>query len=386
MIRRPLHYLDNNATTRVAPEVVDAMMPFLTERWGNPSSGYRFGHDLAQPLIRAREQSAALIGAPPESVVFTSGGTESTHAALNAALHGRQGHPHMIVTAVEHPATFRLAQEYYRRGHKVTALLVGADGQFSLDTLRHSLTKDTAVVSVMWANNETGVVFPIEAVTRICHERGVLVHTDAVQAAGKVPIDVQAAGIDFLSLSGHKIHGPKGVGLLYVRPGLAFQPFLFGGKQEQGRRGGTENVPGIIGFGAAAERALGRLPEMNSRVRILRDRLESALLTRIPGTQRNGGAEPRLPNTSNLAFEHVEAEGIMLELDQLGICVSTGSACSSGSPRPSHVLTAMGCSPRRARGSVRFSLGLDSSDDDVEAALAHVPGIVGRLQTEAPGT
>jgi cysteine desulfurase len=385
MIKRPLHYLDNNATTRVAPEVVDALLPCLTECWGNPSSGYRFGHDLAGLIARAREQSAALIGASPDSLVFTSGGTESTHTAMNAALLGRPDRRHMIVSAVEHPAMFRLAQEYNRRGYKVTALLVGSNGQFSLDTLRHALTPDTAVVSVMWANNETGVLFPIREVAQLCRERGVLIHTDAVQAAGKVPIDVKDSGVDFLSLSGHKFHAPKGVGLLYVRPGVAFHPFLFGGKQEQGRRGGTENVPGIVGFGAAAERALNRLPEMESRVRVLRDRLESTLLARVPGAQRNGPADPRLPNTSNLAFEGIEAEGLMLELDQLGICVSTGSACSSGSPRPSHVLTAMGCNPRRARASVRFSLGLDSSDDDVEAVLAHVPGIVARLRAEAPG-
>ncbi len=384
MNERRFCYFDHNATTAVAQEVLDAMLPFFREHWGNPSSAYAFGHDVARHLETARAQVAALIGAEPREVLFTSCGTESNNAAWNSALTTQPDRRHVVTTAVEHSANLKFAQTLQRRGCEVTSLPVNPDGQLDLHQLEQAIRPDTALVSVMWANNETGVLFPIPEVAAICRSKGVLCHTDAVQVAGKVPLDVREAGVDFLSLSGHKLHAPKGIGALYVRRRTRFAPYLVGGHQERGRRGGTENVPYIVGFGRAADLAVALLGPETHRVRALRDRLESGLLATIPQAARNGAREPRLPNTSNLAFPAVEAEAMLMLLDQLGICASGGSACMTGSLDPSHVLTAMGFSATRARGSLRFSLGRDTHAGDVDYLLATLPGVVSKLQAIAP--
>ncbi|MBU6402400.1 MAG: cysteine desulfurase NifS [Verrucomicrobia bacterium] len=384
MAPRQIYYFDNNATTRVAPEVVTAMLPFLTEHWGNPSSAYHFGHDLTKAIEAAREKVAALIGADPREVLFTSCGTESDNAALHSALATHPQKKHVLTTAVEHSAILNFCEFLKKRGYEVTCLPVESDGSLDLHLLEKSIRPDTAVVSVMWANNETGVVFPIEEIAAICHSKGVLFHTDAVQAAGKTTIDVRSVGPDFLSLSAHKLHAPKGVGLLYVKRRTRFQPFVIGGHQERGRRGGTENVVGMVAFGCAAELALARFEDENTRVRALRDRLEGGVLKTVPQTLRVGAKEPRLPNTSNIAFDGVEAEAILLQLDQVGVCASSGSACTTGSLDPSHVLTAMGLSPGRARGCIRFSLGYYNTDADVDHVLKHLPGIIEKLRAHSP--
>ncbi len=386
MNERRFCYFDHNATTSVAPEVVETMLPFFREHWGNPSSAYAFGREAARHLDEARARVAALIGAEPREVLFTSCGTESNNTAWNSALMTQPGKRHVVTTAVEHSANLKFAEALQRRGCEVTALPVDPDGALDLHRLEQALRPDTALVSAMWANNETGVLFPIAEVAAICRSKGVLCHTDAVQAAGKVPIDVREARVDFLSLSGHKLHAPKGVGVLYVRHRTRFAPYLVGGQQERGRRGGTENVPYIVGFGRAAELALARFDEENRRVRKLRDRLEAGILKTIRGTTRNGAPEPRLPNTANLAFPGVEAEAMLMLLDQAGICASGGSACTTGSLEPSHVLTAMGLSAARARGSLRFSLGRDTREADVDYLLATLPGVVAKLQAIAPAS
>lgn len=376
-------YFDNNATTPVAPEVVEAMLPFLTERWGNPSSAYRFGSEIGAQLDAAREKVAALIGADPREIVFTSCGTESNNAAWSSALQVT-GKRHIVTTAVEHSANISHAELLRKRGFDVTLLPVGSDGSLDLRHVEQALRPDTALVSVMWANNETGVLFPVAEVADLCRSRGVLCHTDAVQVPGKLPMDVRALGVDFLSLSGHKLNAPKGIGLLYIKRRTRFQPYIVGGHQEKGRRAGTENVPYIVGFGRAAELAIEHLAEENSRVRSLRDRVESSLLERVPHAWLNGAREPRLPNTTNLAFDFVEAEAVLMLLDRVGICASSGSACTTGSLDPSHVLSAMGLSPMRARGSLRFSLGRYNTDADVDHLLEHLPGIIARLRAISP--
>jgi cysteine desulfurase len=377
-------YFDNNATTRIAPEVVEAMLPFLREMWGNPSSAYGFGSQVGQHIDQARERAAALIHADPKEVVFTSCGTESNNAAIHSALTTHPEKRHVVTTAVEHSANIKYCEYLRKRGCEVTFLPVESDGSLDLHLLDNSIRPDTAIVSVMWANNETGILFPIEEAAAICQSKGVLFHTDAVQAAGKIKIDVKSLGVDYLSLSAHKLHAPKGIGLLYVRRKSKFQPYLIGGHQERGRRGGTENVAGIIAFGKAAELALEHLDDENTRVRAMRDRLEKAILGKIPNAIRNGGKEPRLPNTSNISFDGIEAEAILMQLDQLGICASSGSACTTGSLEPSHVLTAMGVNPMRARGSVRFSLGIYNDASEVDYLLEHLPGIVAKLRALSP--
>lgn len=384
MSQQKLYYFDNNATTRVAPEVIDAMLPFLRDLWGNASSAYQFGQQVKKHLDDARAKLAALINADPKEIVFTSCGTESNNTAIHSALATSPGKRHVITTSVEHSANIKYGEFLQRRGYEVTYLPVESDGSLDLHVLDQSIRPDTAVVSVMWANNETGIIFPIEEIAAICRSRGVLFHTDAVQTPGKIKLDVKSTGVDFLSLSAHKLHAPKGIGMLYVKKKAKFQPFVIGGHQERGRRGGTENVPYIIGFGRAAELAMSTLDEENTRVRALRDRLENTILKTIPNTFRNGSKEPRLPNTANLAFDFVEAEAILMLLDQLGICASSGSACTTGAVDPSHVLTAMNVSPMRARGSVRFSLGLDNTDAEVDHLLEHLPGIIARLRSISP--
>ncbi len=369
-------YFDNNATTRVAPAVVEAMLPFLTEQWGNPSSLYGFGQDLNRPLEQARAKVAALINAELTEIIFTSCGTESINSVLRSAVAIRPGRRHIVATAVEHSATLKCCRFLETQGCSITYLPVNADGALDLALLEHSIRQDTALVSVMSANNETGLLFPVAEIAALCHEKGIPCHTDAVQMAGKLRLNVRALGVDFLSLSAHKLHAPKGIGALYVKSGTKYQPYLMGGGQETGRRGGTENVAGIVGFGRAAELALGNLEIQNTRVRALRDKLERQILSQIPGAVRNGPSEPRLPNSTNIAFDAIEAEGLLLLLDEAGICASSGSACAAGSLDPSHVLTAMGFGAARARGSIRFSLGIDSTEAEVDYVLKVLPGLL----------
>ncbi len=384
MSQPKIYYFDNNATTRVAPQVVQAMTPFFGEYWGNASSAYKFGAQVKRHVDAAREKVAALINADPDEIVFTSCGTESNNSAINSALSLDPAKRHVITTTVEHSANMKYGEFLQRRGYEVSYLPVESDGSLDLHLLDQALRPDTAIVSIMWANNETGVIFPIEEIAAICRSKGVPFHTDAVQTPGKLKIDVQSTGVDFLSLSAHKLHAPKGIGMLYVKRKTKFQPYLIGGSQEQGRRGGTENVPYIVGFGVAAELALSTLEEENTRVRALRDRLETTLLKTIPNTVRNGAKEPRLPNTANIAFDFVEAEGTLMLLDQAGICASSGSACTTGSLDPSHVLSAMGVEPRRARGSLRFSLGIDSTAEEVNYLLEKLPPIIAKLRAVSP--
>jgi cysteine desulfurase len=384
MTERKIFYFDNNATTRVAPEVTDVMIPMLRDFWGNPSSAYAFGSQVHGHVEKAREKVAALINADPKEVVFTSCGTESNNSAIHSALVTNPQKKHVITTAVEHSANINFGEYLRKMGFDVTFLPVESDGSLDLHLLEKSIRPDTAIVSIMWANNETGVMFPIEEIAAICRSKGVLCHTDAVQVPGKVKIDVKQLGVDFLSLSAHKLHAPKGIGMLYVKRRTKYQPYVIGGHQERGRRGGTENVPHVVGFGRAAELAMEHLREENTRVRALRDKLENTILTTIPNTVRNGAKDPRLPNTANIAFDFVEAEAVLLLLDQLGICASSGSACTTGSLDPSHVLSAMGLSPMRARGSVRFSLGLYNTEEEVDYVLKHLPGLIKRLRDISP--
>ncbi len=384
MSQRRTYYFDNNATTRIAPEVLEAMLPFLRDWWGNPSSAYGFGKEVSKHLEDARAKVAALINADAKEVVFTSCGTESNNSAIESALATQPGKRHVLTTAVEHSAVIRHGEVLQKRGCDVTFLPVDADGSLDLHLLDKSIRPDTAIVSVMWANNETGVVFPIEEIAAICRSKDVLFHTDATQVPGKLKIDAHGLGVDFLTLSAHKLHAPKGVGLLYVRRKVKFQPYLIGGHQERGKRGGTENVASIVGFGRAAELAVAHLEDENTRVRAMRDRLENTILSAIPNTIRTGAKEPRLPNTSNIAFESVEAEAILHQLDHLGICVSSGSACTTGSLDPSHVLTAMGMKPGRARGCVRFSLGFYNTDEEIDYLLKHLPRVIGKLREDSP--
>jgi cysteine desulfurase len=384
MTQRKVYYFDNNATTRIAPEVVDAMVPFLKEFWGNPSSAYHFGSQVGKPVEEARAKVAALINADPKEIVFTSCGTESNNSAIHSALVTNPKKKHVITTAVEHSANINFGEYLRKQGYEVTFLPVEPDGSLDIHLLEKSIRPDTAIVSVMYANNETGVVFPIEEIAAICRSKGVLFHTDAVQTPGKIKLDVKNLGCDFLSLSAHKLHAPKGIGCLYVKRRTKYQPYVIGGHQERGKRGGTENVPYIIGFGRAVELAMEKLSDENTRVRALRDRLENTILKTIPNTIRNGAKDARLPNTTNIAFEFVEAEAILLLLDGLGICASSGSACTTGSLDPSHVLTAMGLSPMRARGCVRFSLGIYNTDEDVDYLLKHLPPIIKKLRDISP--
>ncbi|WP_035245039.1 cysteine desulfurase NifS [Desulfogranum mediterraneum] len=380
-------YMDNNATTRIAPEVVEAMMPFLTDCYGNPSSMHTFGGQVGQAVEQARESIARLIGARAEEIVFTSCGTESDSTAILSALQTFPEKRHIVTTRVEHPAVKSLCENLDNltgHKHRITWLSVDADGTLDLESYRQALSDETAIVSVMWANNETGVLFPVEEMARIAKERGVLFHTDAVQAVGKVPINLGATDIDFLSLSGHKLHAPKGVGVLYVAKGTPFIPFINGGHQEHGRRGGTENVASIVGLGKACELAGANMEEENTRVRALRDKLEAGLLGSVPKSLLNGHAQDRLPNTANISFEYVEGEAILLHMNQHQICASSGSACTSGSLEPSHVLRAMGVPFTAAHGSIRFSLSTYNSEEEIDFVLEKMPAIIAKLRTMSP--
>jgi len=381
-------YLDNNATTRVADEVREAMLPFLGELYGNPSSIHTFGGQVARHVDKARQQVARLLGCRPSEIVFTSCGTESNNTAIRNALGTYPNRRHIVTTRVEHPAVRNLCGQLARRsgpeGYRLTEVSVDNQGMLDLPELGEALGDDTAVVSVMWANNETGVLFPVEKIGSLCRDRGILFHTDAVQAVGKIPMKLSEMPIDMLSLSGHKLHAPKGVGALYVRRDVRFRPFLVGGHQEGNRRGGTEAVPAIVALGKAAELACERMEGEQTRVRALRDKLERELLKRCPDARLNGHPEQRLPNTANISFEYVEGESILLMLDRHGICASSGSACTTGSLEPSHVLRAMGVPYTAAHGSVRFSLSVYNTEEEIDKVIEVLPPIIKRLRQLSP--
>ncbi len=377
-------YLDNNATSAIAPEVIEAMQPYLREHFGNPSSVYAISRCVRRAIEDARGQIANLLGAAADEIIFTSCGTESDNAALNSALEAFPGRRHVITTAVEHPAVLNFVRRLQSKGYRATFLPVNPLGQLHIDQLRATIDSDTAVVSVMHSNNETGVIFPITEIGALCHERGVLFHTDAVQSVGKVPINLQELSVDMLSLSGHKLHAPKGIGVLYVRKNVPFTPYVIGGHQEDGHRAGTENVPYIVGLGRACALAAEHLAEEQNAVAALRDRLEQGLLAACSDSRVNGDRGRRLPNTTNVSFGYVEGEAILMKLDAAGICASSGSACSSGSDGPSHVLRAMAVPPEYIRGSIRFSLSRYTTAEEIDQALAIIPDIIAGLRALSP--
>ncbi len=377
-------YVDNNATTQVAPEVLEEMVPYFHDLYGNPSSMHSFGGQVGAKLREARQKMAGLIGATPDEILITSCGSESDNTAIRATLESYPDKKHIITTRVEHPAILNLCEYLAENGYRITFLPVDRQGRLNPEDLYKSLSDNTAIVSIMWANNETGVIFPIEEMARVVRERGVVFHTDGVQAVGKIPINVQQVPVDMLSLSGHKLHGPKGIGALYIRKGTKFSPFLIGGHQERGRRGGTENVASIIGLGKACELAAKHIGEENERVKHLRDKLENEILKRVPNAMVNGDRERRLPNTTNISFEYVEGEAILLMMNELGICASSGSACTSGSLEPSHVLRAMGVPFTAAHGSIRFSLSIYNTEEEIDFIVEQLPPIIERLRELSP--
>jgi cysteine desulfurase len=370
-------YLDNNATTQPAPEVVEAMLPFYTERWGNPSSLHRFGRNVALALDEARRQVADFLGAKrPSTIVFTGSGTESDNLALFGLVKSQPENRHIITTAVEHSAVINACRSFEERGYDVTYLPVAKDGTLEVSAVEAAIRPDTACAAIMWSNNETGVTFPIEAIAELCNARGVPLHVDAVQAASKMPINVDRVPVSTLAISGHKIHAPKGVGALYVRRGTPFCSMMYGGGQEHGRRSGTENVPHIVGLGVAAALAHEHLAEVEGTVKTLRNRLESELLRTISDASINGHRTNRVPNTTNLSIAGVDGEGLILGLCDAGVAASTGSACSQGSTEPSHVLTAMGLTGRGSGGSLRLSLSRYSTAEDIDQALHIIPNVI----------
>ena len=377
-------YLDNNATTMVAPEVREAILPLLAEEYGNPSSMHRLGGQSGMLMEQARQKIAAGLNCDPSEIIFTSCGTEGDNTAIFSALEAQPEKRHIITTRVEHPAVLNVAKHYERKGYDVTYLPVDSKGKFDMDQYRTAFRPDTALVSVMYANNESGVISPIQEMAEIAKKHDVLFHTDAVQAVGKIAIDLQTLPVDYLVLSGHKIHAPKGIGALFVRKNAPFRPFMLGGHQEHGRRGGTENLPGIVGLGVAMELATKHIDDENTRVRAMRDRLEKGLMAAIPEAIINGDQEMRLPNTLSIAFKYIEGEAMLLMLDQFGIAASSGSACTSGSLEPSHVLRAMGVPFTFAHGSLRFSLSTYNTDEDIDLVLKELPPIISRLREMSP--
>jgi cysteine desulfurase len=377
-------YLDNNATTQTALPVVEAMAPYFHELYGNPSSAHYFGGEAQKGVSEAREKVAALLGAEPEEIIFTSCGTESDNTAFWAAMESFPAKRHIVTTRVEHPAVLSISKYLEKNGYNVTYLSVDRQGNLDLEDVLAAITDETALVSIMWANNETGVIFDVEHIAEMAWAKGAIFHTDAVQAVGKIPINMKHNTIHMLSLSGHKLHAPKGVGVLFVRKGTPFVPFLKGGHQERGRRGGTENVPFIIALGKACELAGRHMEEENTRVKAMRDLLEQGIFEKIPNVLLNGNRQNRLPNTLCVSFEYVEGESILLLLSSLGICASSGSACTSGSLEPSHVLRAMGIPFTAAHGSIRFSLSIYNTDDEIDYVLEHLPGIIARLRDISP--
>lgn len=390
-MKREVIYADNNATTCVAPEVFEAMRPYLCEKYGNPSSIYTFGGELAADIERARIEVAELLGASwrnnlgqATEIIFTSCGTESDNAALRSALEVQSGRRKIVTSKVEHPAILNLCRELEREGYTVETIGVDGDGRLDMSALERAVDSETALVTLMWANNEIGNIYPVEEVARIAHRAGALFHTDAVQAAGKDPMNMSESEIDMLSISGHKLHAPKGVGVLYVRRGVRFRPFIIGGHQEKGRRGGTENVASIIGLGKACELARKGMAEEIAHVKKLRDRLEAGIAERIPAIRINGDKSSRLPNTSSISFEYIEGEAILLLLDQHGICASSGSACTTGSLEPSHVLRAMGLPYTAAHGTLRFSFSRYNTVEEVDRIIEVLPSVISTLRKMSP--
>ncbi len=379
-------YLDNNATTQCAPAVVEAMLPYFSEKYGNASSMHSFGGNNRHAIDHARQQVADLIGAAhADEIIFTSCATESDNTAIFSAVRTQPNKKHLITSAVEHPAIMEPYKYLEAQGYRVDFIGVDEKGRFDMERFKSVLDEDTALVSVMWANSETGTIFPIAEIARLTHEKGALFHTDAVQAVGKIPVRVQETAIDMLSLSAHKFHGPKGVGALYVRRGTRFMPYLMGGHQERHRRAGTENVPYIVGLGKAAALAQERLADGTSaRIAALRDRLEQGIVSRIPDVKVNGDPEHRVPNTTNISFGYIEGESILMYLNDLGVCASSGSACTSGSLEPSHVLRAMGVPFQFAHGSIRFSLSDQTTPQDIDLVLNELPPIIERLRKISP--
>lgn len=380
---KPL-YFDNNATTSVAPEVREAMLPYLGELYGNPSSMHTFGGQLHRKIEEARAKVAQLIGADPEEIIFASCGTESDNTAIMSAVESFPQKRHIVTTRVEHPAVLNFCKHLARKGYRVSFLPVNSKGQLNTDELLRILDDDTAVVSVMYANNEVGNIFPVREIAEILREKRILFHTDAVQAVGKVPINLKELPVDMLSLSGHKLHAPKGIGALYVRKGTRFSPYIIGGHQEKGRRGGTENVASIVALGMACELAARNLTEEVAYLRRLRDRLEEILVQSCPDARVNGDVSSRLPNTTNISFEYVEGEAILLRLNEYGVCASSGSACTSGSLEPSHVLRAMGVPFTAIHGSVRFSLSRYNTEEEVDRVIGIMPDIIKSLRQLSP--
>ena len=376
-------YLDHNATTPPATEVVDRMAAALREQFGNPSSVHHYGQVAKAALDDARSAVAALIGGDPSEVVFTSGGTESDNFAIRGVAEALEptGRRHLVASAIEHEAVLNTFKALARRGWRTTLLPVDQSGILSTDVLERAVTDDTALVSIMHANNEIGTIQPVAELARIAKARGAVFHTDAVQTAGKIPVDVKALGVDLLSLSAHKFYGPKGAGALWIRRGVRLHAPMTGGKQERSRRAGTENVAGIIGLGVAAQLARGKMDAEGDRLSALRDRLEEGILAAVSGTAINGARSPRVPNTTNISFDRIEAESLLIALDLAGVAVSTGSACSSGTLEPSHVLKAMGFPPHRTQNSIRFSLGAANTEADVQRVIDVLPGVVDKLRS-----
>lgn len=376
-------YLDHNATTPPDPLVADRMAQALKDLWGNASSVHHFGQQAKAALDEARASVASLLSADPSEIVFTAGGTEADNIAIRGAAEAMEasGRKHLITCGIEHEAVLNTMKSMARRGWNVTLLPMDTNGIVSVDRLRETITDDTALVSIMHANNEIGTVQPIADLAAVAHERGALFHTDAVQSAGKLPVDVRALGVDLLSIAAHKFYGPKGAGALWIRRGVRMLPFMTGGRQERNRRAGTENVPALVGLGVAAEIARRKIDTEGPRLAALRDRLEAAVLSSVPGTNRNGAAAPRVPNTTNISVERVEAESLLIGLDLAGIAVSSGSACSSGTLEPSHVLKAMGYPHARTLGSIRFSLGTSNTDADIDRVIATLPPLVEKLRS-----
>ncbi|MGN0024903.1 MAG: cysteine desulfurase NifS [Candidatus Avelusimicrobium sp.] len=379
-------YLDNNATTQCAPAVVESMLPYFAEKYGNASSMHAFGGTNRHAIDLARKQVAALLNAQyTDEIIFTSCATESDNTAIFSAVRSFPKKKHIITSAVEHPAIMAPYQYLETQGYRVDFIGVDEFGRFDLARFKNVIDEDTALVSVMWANSETGTIFPVAEIAQIAHEHGALFHTDAVQAVGKIPVDVQRAGVDMLSLSAHKFHGPKGVGALYVKRGTRFMPFMMGGHQEKHRRAGTENVPLIVGLGKAAELAQARLVDgVSTRIAVLRDKLEQGILSVIPDVKVNGDPQHRVPNTTNISFGYIEGESILMYLNDFGICASSGSACTSGSLEPSHVLRAMGVPFQFAHGSIRFSLSDQTTEAEIDLVLKELPLIVDRLRKISP--
>jgi cysteine desulfurase len=377
-------YADNNATTRVAPEVVEEMLPYFSELYGNPSSMHYFGGQVEKKVIEAREKVASLLNCDPSEIIFTSCGTESDSTSIQGTLESYPDKKHIVTTRVEHPAVLNLCRHLSKNGYKLTELAVDKKGNLDLNELENAIGDNTAIVSIMCANNETGVIFPIKEIGEIVKSKGAVFHCDAVQATGKIPLDMSKSTIDLLALSGHKLHAPKGIGALYIRKGTKLTPFIIGGHQEKGRRAGTENVPYIIGLGKASELALKHIEDENTRIKALRDRLEKELLGRCTNSRTNGDTEHRLPNTTNISFEFVEGEAILLMLSEKGIAASSGSACTSGSLEPSHVLRAMGIPFTFVHGSLRLSLSRYNNEEDIDYIIEHLPPIIKRLREISP--